>query len=111
MLLSRRYCNFSPVLQRLNTLESKLRMAEQKNEKADIEKQRLQVELDRLVLELKQTKMEWALTEESKEECELALKNEIKFLINKLLQVKNTGVVNASSQSDLSQFTKSTLTS
>jgi len=94
---------------RLDTLESKLRMAEQKNEKADIEKQRLQVELDRLVLELKQTKMEWALSEESKEECELALKNEIKFLINKLLQVKNTGVVNSSSQSDLSQFTKSTL--
>jgi len=95
--------------ERVNSLEYKLRSAEHKSEKADIEKQKLQVELDRLVLELKQTKMEWALSEESKEECELALKNEIKFLINKLLQVKNTGVVNSSSQSDLSQFTKSTL--
>jgi len=90
-------------------LHEKLVEAEQKNEKILLEKERLQVELDRLVLELKQTKMEWALSEESKEECELALKNEIKFLINKLLQLKNTGVSATSSQVDLSQYLKNTM--
>jgi len=91
---------------KIKFLENRLREAEHKNEKILLEKERLKVELDRLILELKQTKMEWALSEESKEESELTLKNEIKFLLNKLLQVKN---MNSSSHSDLSQFTKSTL--
>ena len=38
------------------------------------------------MLELKQNKMELALSEEKKEESELSLKNEIKFLINKIMQ-------------------------
>jgi len=77
--------------EKIRFLEDKLRAAEFSNEKIGMEKEKLQVELDRLILELKQTKMEWALSEESKEECELTLKNEIKFLINKLLQLKSTG--------------------
>jgi len=77
--------------EKIRFLEDKLRAAEFSNERIGIEKEKLQVELDRLILELKQTKMEWALSEESKEECELTLKNEIKFLINKLLHLKNTG--------------------
>jgi len=72
-------------------LEDRLRESEQNNQKIVFEKDRLQLELDRLILELKQTKMEWALSEESKEECELTLKNEIKFLINQLLQTKYAG--------------------
>jgi len=86
-------------------LKDRLIEAEQKTEKANLEREKLQVELDRLVLELKQTKMGWALSEEGKEESELALKNEIKFLINKLLQVKGT----TASQQDLSQMNKSQL--
>lgn len=49
----------------------------------------LEHELESVVLELKQVKMEWALTEERKEETEVQLKNEIKYLLNKLIQVKN----------------------
>jgi len=90
-------------------LQEKLIEAEIKNEKILLEKERLQVELDRLVLELKQTKMEWALSEESKEESDLALKNEIKFLITKLLQLKNPGFSATSSQVDLSQYLKNTM--
>ena len=49
----------------------------------------LEKELEGVVLELKQVKMEWALTEERKEETEVQLKNEIKYLLNKLLQAQN----------------------
>jgi len=92
--------------EKVNTLEEKLREAEQGKDKLFLEKERLQIELDRHILELKQTKMEWALSEERKEESELSLKNEIKYLINKLMQVKNGSAIkglNASySQIDLS---------
>ena len=50
---------------------------------------KLESELESVILELKQVKMEWALTEERKEETEVSLKNEIKYLLNKLLQAKN----------------------
>ena len=39
----------------------------------------------RIVFELKQTKMEYAIKEEKKIEEELALKNEIKFLLSKVM--------------------------
>ena len=51
--------------------------------------QQLSLELDSVILELKQVKMEWALTVEIKEETEVSLKNEIKSLLNKLIQAKN----------------------
>ena len=50
---------------------------------------KLETELTTVVLELKQVKMEWALTEERKEETEVQLKNEIKFLLNKLINAQN----------------------
>lgn len=71
-------------------MEDKTRQAELATERMALERDRLQLELDRLILELKQTKMEWALTEERKEEIELTLRNEIKFLMNKLMQVKGS---------------------
>jgi hypothetical protein len=39
-------------------------------------------------MELKQSKIEWALTEESKAEIEMNYKGEIKFLIEKLAEAK-----------------------
>jgi len=79
-----------------------------KNNFDDEEEIQMSIIKDRLVMELKQTKMEWALSEEGKEENELALKNEIKFLINKLLQVKNSTTPGVS-QNDISQVSKSVL--
>jgi len=92
----------------MSIIKDRLVEAEYKAEKVSSEKEKLQAELDRLVMELKQTKMEWALSEEGKEENELALKNEIKFLINKLLQVKNSTTPGVS-QNDISQVSKSVL--
>lgn len=50
---------------------------------------KLEKELESVILELKQVKMEWALTEERKEETEVKLKNEIKCLLNKMIQNQN----------------------
>jgi hypothetical protein len=49
----------------------------------------LEDELKKHIHKLKKAKIELALTEERKVESELSLKNEIKFLIEKLLRVKN----------------------
>jgi len=82
-----------------------------KKENIDYEKEKLKFERDRLAMELQQTKMEWAISEENKEESELALKSEIKFLVNKLVQVKNPngGVTNSSSHGNLAQLSKGAL--
>lgn len=54
--------------------------------------------------------MEWALSEERKEESELALKNEIKFLINKLVSINNGNANNVSvNYHDVSQIAKNCL--
>ena len=82
--------------EKIKELEEKLKESQQNNERLNIEKDRIQVELDRVILELKQIKMELALSEEKKEEIELALKNEIKFLINTILQTQQGGNPNAS---------------
>jgi len=58
---------------------------------------------------LKQTKKEWALSEEKKEESELALKNEIKYLINKLILMKNGNANLSASHLDMSQLSKGNL--
>ncbi len=52
------------------------------------ERDRLQIEFDKTVLELKRTKIELAMGEERKSESEQCYKNEIKYLIDKLLKTK-----------------------
>ena len=86
------------------TIEDRMRQSEMQSERIVIERDRLQVELDRLILELKQTKMGWALAEERKEEVELSLKTEIKYLISKLMQQK--GVCSSDIQKELTQLLK-----
>ena len=82
---------------RLKDLEWKLKEMELKNQGLRVEKDKVQFEFEKLMVELKEKRAEsegmkkntnepW---DEKKEEREVALKNEIKFLINKLLKVKN----------------------
>lgn len=68
---------------------SKLQEKTEENLKLTSKIKNLEAELEHVILELKQVKMEWALTEERKEETEVQLKNEIKYLLNKLLQAQN----------------------
>ena len=76
--------------ERLKLLEQKLREMELRNQGLKVEKDKVQLEFEKLLLELKQAKIDTsALGGDKKDEKELALKNEIKFLISKLLKVKN----------------------
>jgi len=95
--------------EKIRERENKYRTAEIKKENMDLEKEKLKFERDRLALELQQAKMEFAISEGNKEETELALKNEIKFLVNKLVQVKNPGVTASSSHGNLTQLSKGAL--
>lgn len=52
-------------------------------------KDRLQLEFDNVKLQFKRTKIELALCDEKKSEQEQCYKNEIKYLIEKLLKSKN----------------------
>lgn len=88
-------------------MEDKLKHSDLAVERMALERDKLNLELDRLILELKQTKMELALSEERKEEVELALKNEIKYLINKILQAKGANI--QLSPNELSLFVKGNL--
>ncbi|CAG9316570.1 unnamed protein product [Blepharisma stoltei] len=58
-------------------------------EKILLQKERIQLELDRIMLELKQNKLDKASIDQKRNENEQALKNEIKFLIGKLLKAKS----------------------
>ncbi len=49
----------------------------------------MQAEIDKTIIELKRTKIELAMCEERKNESEACYKNEIKYLIDKLLKTKN----------------------
>jgi len=80
----------SRIEERLKGLEHKLREMELKNQGLKVEKDKVQIEFEKLMLELKQANADTSMLEgNKKEEKEMALKNEIKFLINKLLKVKN----------------------
>lgn len=72
-----------------NNFDCKFREENSDNLSLEKKNQKLEKELESVILELKQVKMEWALTEERKEETEVKLKNEIKYLLNKLLQTQN----------------------
>ena len=54
-----------------------------------LDKERLQQDLDKTVIELKRTKIELAMSEERKGESDQCYKNEIKYLIDKLLKTKD----------------------
>jgi hypothetical protein len=58
-------------------------------EALEVAKARLEGELERQGLELKKARIELAITEERKTESEQCYKNEIKYLIDKLLKTKN----------------------
>lgn len=77
------------IFDRLREVEAKLKQTENQNEMLNDEKENLRNELERLFYELKKTQMDWALSQDEREENENTLKNEIKFLINKLLKAKN----------------------
>lgn len=47
------------------------------------------MDLDKALLEVKRTKIELAMAEERKNDSEQGYKNEIKYLIEKLLKTKN----------------------
>lgn len=75
--------------ERLKILEQKLSDMEVRNQGFN-EKSKTQTEFEKLLLELNQAKLDTsALGGEKRDDKEMALKNEIKFLINKLLQTKN----------------------
>lgn len=76
------------ILERLKEVEFQLQLTEGKNDILLNEKGSLEKSLTKIVSELAKTKMDWAISEEMKDECESALKSEIKFLISKLLKAK-----------------------
>ncbi len=76
------------IVDRLREVEHRLKYSQHRNEALENEKENLRRNLENVATELKQTKIEYEITEGKKEECEIALKSEIKFLINKLLQAK-----------------------
>ena len=97
------------IIERLKEVEFQLQLTEGKNDILLSEKGNLEHNLNRIVKELAKTKMDWAISEEMKDECESALKSEIKFLISKLLKAKgklseqksisqNSSLLNCSSQ-------------
>ena len=53
------------------------------------EHEKLNNDLNRLALKLQQNEIYWKMADQKRSETELALKNEIKFLIGKLLKAKN----------------------
>ena len=76
------------IVDRLREVEHRLKYSQHRNEALENEKENLRRNLENVATELKQTKIEYEITEGKKEECETALKSEIKFLINKLLQAQ-----------------------
>lgn len=79
--------------------ETELESKEKEKNEISLQNDKLKSELDQILLELKQTKMEWALTEERKEECEIMLKSEIKSMLQKAVKhkkKKNSDIVNLS---------------
>jgi hypothetical protein len=74
--------------QRLRTIEEKLRETELRNETLAQERDRMRVDFEKIINELKQTKFEWALTEDQRDDPARNIKHDIKFLIGKLIKVR-----------------------
>eukprot|EP01017_Pseudomicrothorax_dubius_P027422 TRINITY_DN3159_c0_g1_i4.p1 TRINITY_DN3159_c0_g1~~TRINITY_DN3159_c0_g1_i4.p1 ORF type:complete len:851 (+),score=229.93 TRINITY_DN3159_c0_g1_i4:157-2709(+) len=75
---------------RLKDTEYKLKEMELKNESLKLEKERAKIDAEKIALELRSTKMATNTegTSVRRDESDCALKNEIKFLIGKLLKAK-----------------------
>ncbi|KAL4506443.1 hypothetical protein ABPG72_000014 [Tetrahymena utriculariae] len=76
------------VEQKLLILENHLKNSENANGIVAQDRDRLKQELDNIMLELGKAKMNQVVQSEEQVACTVALKNEIKFLINKLLKAK-----------------------
>lgn len=70
------------------SLERRVQELSMELEKTQLQRDRAKVDHDRALLELKHLQMEWAREEERRGEKELCLKNEVKYLIGKLLKAK-----------------------
>ena len=73
----------------LNERTKELKELQKKNESLELQRDRAQIELDKATLELKQIKLQQSASDEKRVEIESKLKNEIKFLIGKLLKAKS----------------------
>jgi len=59
-----------------------------KNEKLQIQRDEIMMQVEKLTGDMRQTKIKYQINEEKKNENELSLKTEIKFLVNKLIKTK-----------------------
>jgi hypothetical protein len=66
-----------------------IRELKEKINYCNLEIERFAVELNKSTLKLQQNEIYWAMSDEKRSETEIALKNEIKFLIGKLLKAKS----------------------
>lgn len=73
----------------LNKKEIEIRELKEKLNYSNLEIERAEVDLNKCNLKLQQNEIYWAMSDEKRSETELALKNEIKFLIGKLLKAKS----------------------
>lgn len=90
-MITRKDAEIKELREKLNSMNS------------DIEK--LTAELNKSTLKLQQNEIYWAMSDEKRSEIELALKNEIKFLIGKLLKAKSK----IGAENDCNETTKSSM--
>ena len=80
--------------------DSEIRELKEKLNFSSLEIERFGIELNKCSLKLQQNEIYWAMSDDKRSETELALKNEIKFLIGKLLKAKSKlGAENDSNES------------
>ena len=73
----------------VNKKDLEIRELKEKLSLSKLEIERVEVDLNKCNLKLQQNEIYWAMSDEKKSETEIALKNEIKFLIGKLLKAKS----------------------
>lgn len=78
-------------------MENRLKLSECRNESLESEKEHLKEELERVSDDMRKMKINSVFAEEKKEGYESTLKNEIKYLISKLLKAKQKLVNQAGS--------------
>ena len=82
--------------------DTEIKEIKEKLDYSNLENDRLGAELNKSTLRLQQNEIYWAMSDEKRSGTELALKNEIKFLIGKLLKAKSKlGVDNEGNESIL----------
>ena len=85
-------------------LEQRLDKTENDNNLLNNDRGQLKKELDSVMFELGKAKMSSAIQDEEQEACTMALKGEIKFLINKLLKAKGKFNDNSRQNSQISDI-------